>query len=189
MVGGGQDGGPNGGLRGAFGDGKVVVVKLKKLINLSAQTGEFGSSKINRASLQGNFRTSFFPSDYITNSANRRHYNANDPKASLHSPAWKEDHPYISGSKHNPPGYHCRLNINMRRHMAEIVTYYSKTASWNSESCREKASTEATKAPTEATSMIHGASGKCKRGKDMTQNIFAAALVDSSIFLKHQQLC
>ncbi|KAK6977407.1 hypothetical protein R3P38DRAFT_3377603 [Favolaschia claudopus] len=31
MVGGGQDGGPNGGLRGAFGDSKVVV-KLKKLI-------------------------------------------------------------------------------------------------------------------------------------------------------------
>ncbi|KAK7043433.1 hypothetical protein R3P38DRAFT_3440475 [Favolaschia claudopus] len=30
---------------------------------------------------QGNFRRSFFPSDYITNSANRRHYNANDPKA------------------------------------------------------------------------------------------------------------
>ncbi|KAK7000546.1 hypothetical protein R3P38DRAFT_2797132 [Favolaschia claudopus] len=62
----------------AFAEPMLIARSLRKLIKYQFR---ILINEIEPCEPQGNCRRSFFSSDYLTNSANRRHYNANDPKA------------------------------------------------------------------------------------------------------------
>ncbi|KAK7007138.1 hypothetical protein R3P38DRAFT_2793014 [Favolaschia claudopus] len=138
MDGGGQDGG----LRGAFGNGNVVL-KLKKLIRLVGTDRQLPKA--------------FFPSDYLTDLANQRHYNAAYlpqmvsflPETTLQltqKPAQKEEHQHLSEGKYNPPDYYWK---NDRTKMNALFCETVEVAGRGLNEFPE-ASTEATEALTEA---------------------------------------